>query len=202
MLFVGIDQSLTHPGIAILNDEEKLVVSDVLSVGTKLRGSERLSAIGEFTRKRIEQAIEDQGLHSDLRGCIEGPSLGSIHREFDLGEVSGVVKSVCWMLGLDLIVVAPTQLKFFATGHGLHGNSQGNPRASKDAVLHAVKIYWSHDFGKDDNRADAYVLARIAWAMHHRKFKRRCEADVVVKLSGPSVPNALRRRRLDRATNI
>lgn len=187
--FVGIDQSLTHPGIAIVDDQGRLVHARTVSVGRLSRGAPRLDEIYRAIHSDMLKAL------SEVKACyagaaVEGFSAGSTHREFDLGEVSGLVR---WALyhdwSLDPTVVAPTSLKLFATGKG---------HATKEEVLHAVKTVWGQDFGKADDTADAFVLAQIACAMQgDYRFTRRSQADVIQKLhDGP-----VKRPRVRRTTN-
>jgi Holliday junction resolvasome RuvABC endonuclease subunit len=198
MIFLGIDQSLTKPGITILNEDAGIIISRSVSVSKSLRGAARLMFIADALREDLSWPCSQ---HEAGVGCIEGASFGSFHREFDLGEVSGVVKLVAFELGLDLITVAPTQLKLFATGKGNHANTQTNPKAGKAAVIHGVKTEWGVDFEKDDDAADSYVLARIAWAIHTKKFTKRCQADVVMKLLQP-VEKKSTKHKVNRQTNI
>jgi Holliday junction resolvasome RuvABC endonuclease subunit len=130
---------------------------------------------------------------------MEGPNLNAQDPEtlFALGECSGAIKCVLSdCRGIHPEVVPPSLLKKFATSNGL---------ADKDKVLHAVKTNWGQDFGDEDDIADAYVLAKIAWAMKHEKFARRCEADVVYKLLGRDAKRATstkRRPRLNKTENL
>lgn len=165
--FVGIDSSLQQPGLAVLWDDGELSFAGSLRTGTS-RGGTRLAA--------IEGWISDNVGDAYVVGCaIEGPSLGSTHREFDLGEISGVCRCLAaraW--GVEATVVPPTQLKLFADGNG---------RA--EDLIHAVKRHWGIDVGEDDNAADAYALARIARALVHGPGPRRCEAEVVRDILAP-----------------
>lgn len=158
-----------------------------LSVSRKSRGAERLHGHWEWVRQSLNAFSETLG-----GACIEGPSLDSVHREFDLGEASGVLKAAVYSFSpVELQVVEPARLKKFATG---------NAMASKEEVLHAVKTVYGLDLGDDDDRADAYVLARIAWAKDNvSSLTRRCEAEVVHAILHPA---AKPKRRLKSPTNV
>ena len=119
--------------------------------------------------------------------ALEGPSLGSTHREFDLGEVSGVVRQAVYhSWSIEPLVVAPTQLKLFATG---------NSSSDKDAVVNAVNKQWGIDTS-NDNVADAVTLAQIARAAHLGiRCATRRQMDVVAALINPPKPAPRQRRK-------
>jgi Holliday junction resolvasome RuvABC endonuclease subunit len=169
-LYVGIDPSLNRPGLALLDASGKVILAAAFSVGRNTRGAERLAQNSRWLTAQLS-ATGDRV----LRACIEGPSLGSVHREFDLGEGSGALKAALYHYSpVEPVVVEPTRLKKFATG---------NAQADKAEVIHAVKRVCNLDLGSDDDAADAYMLARLAWALDHKVLlTRRCELEVVSAL--------------------
>ncbi len=187
MLYLGIDQSLAKPGVVILDAEGALLLAECLSVGAKVRGGERLSLITSFVMGCLHRV--DPSNRADFRYCMEGPNLNAPNPQvlFDLGECAGAIKSCIYdYQSVSPTIVAPTQLKKFATDKG---------HAEKEDVLHSVKTNWGHDFGKQDDIADAYVLARIAYCMVTEKFDRRCEADITYALLGvPGIKKAPKSR--------
>lgn len=200
MLFIGIDPSLSRTGIVVLNEKAKLLHASALSVGEAARPAQRLRLLQSALGTVLDSLDTTSNvINGDRRVCIEGPNLNAPNPAtlFALGECVGVIKASLRGLGdHEPVIVAPVQLKKFAT------NKTGQ-NADKAAVLHAVKTTWDQDFGDEDDIADAYVLARIAWAMNSEAFKRRCEADVVYALLGRSAekakkrPPRLRERRTD-----
>lgn len=92
-----------------------------------------------------------------VAGAIEGPSIGSTHRGFDLGEISGVLKADFFSRGIPLQVVPPATLKKFITGSGA---------ASKTQVLYSVNASYGLSL-TDDNIADAIGLAKFS-LFHHQ----------------------------------
>lgn len=169
MHFIGIDQSLNHTAVAVTCDQGTLIDITTINVGQKIRGIERL----DYVVKKLITFIEPYAPFAN--GCIEGPSFASTHREFDLGEISGVIKQqVFAVYGITLNTVAPTQVKVFGADNGA---------ADKQKMLASVKSNWGHDFGKDDNKADAFILAQVATALHGEyPFKFRKQVDVINKL--------------------
>lgn len=175
--YVGIDQSLTSPGVAVINDRGFVELATSVSVDDKLRGSARL----RFIYGALIAALDP---YRDVRRtALEGPSLESTHREFDLGEVSGITKLL--LIGLNAaepLVVPPSTLKLFATGNGL---------AKKDEILHVVKNTFKLDLGTKDDAADAFFLARICWGLDHPTLlRRRCELDALKSLTRKKPPTS------------
>lgn len=150
MLYLGIDQSLNHTGVALVDSLGNAIACHAIIV-EKLRGSERLAHVQNELSKFL--ACYSQV----VAGAIEGPSLGSRHREFDLGEISGVLKADFFTKGIDLVVVPPTTLKKFVTGKG---------QASKDQMLYSVNQKYQLSL-TDDNLADAFGLARFSLVHHN-----------------------------------
>jgi crossover junction endodeoxyribonuclease RuvC len=87
------------------------------------------------------------------------------------------------------VIVAPQQLKKFATGNG---NSR------KELITKEVLKRWDADFD-DSNLAEAYVLARMAHAVDLNPAMPLFQQEVVKKLEGRTeCPSDLPRRRLVR----
>lgn len=167
-VFVGIDQSLQEPGVVVLAGDGSFYKGASLPT-KKERGATRLGSIARFVRDMV-------GANNVvLASAIEGPSLGSTHREFDLGTAFGAVQTALALFwGSEPYVVEPVRLKYFATGHW---------QAEKEDVIHAVKSNWGLTTD-NDNVADAYVLARIAYGMLNGPGKRRVEAEILRDLAG------------------
>lgn len=158
-------------------------------VGEKLKGAERLHALYQLVLDTVKSRNAQV-----LAAALEGPSLASVHREFDLGEASGVVRLALYHLyPVEPLVIPPKQLKLFATSRG---------DADKDEVLNAVNKQWGCTL-TDDNEADAVVLAQIARAVH---LKTRCatrkQAEVVHALCAPKKTTRGARMRRKVTTNI
>lgn len=177
--FAGFDTSLNGSGLTVLSLTGLLYCGSLQLSGAQ-RGGERLSRIHDF----FEAHLPREGV---IRATIEGPSLKSVHREFDLGEVSGVAKRLVYSTyEVEPLSVPPMQLKLYATGDAL---------ASKAAVIHAVKTEWGYDAKGDDDAADSYVLAHIARALEIGPGRRRCEAQVVHDLLNPTIKTKVKHRR-------
>lgn len=179
MYYLGVDQSLREPGIALVNEGGKVCLALSSKVSQTLRGGQRLAHI----QKTLLNTV---GALQVLYAAMEGPSLNSAHREFDLGEVSGVVRATIFdSWAIEPLIVPPTQLKLFAAGRG---------GASKTEVINAVNKAWNVSVD-NDNVADAIVLAQIARAAHSGgRCDTRYQADVIVSLLKPTEPKSTRRK--------
>lgn len=176
-MFLGIDPSLTRSAFAIVDYDGNL--REAISAENKLTGEARLRHVAEKLGTFMRKHIKDPQL---IGGAIEGPSLKSTHREFDLGEMTGVLKFVTygWIAGSrTLTVVEPKRLKLFISGDGA---------ATKEDVLYSVKKGYGVDFEGDDDKADAFALAQVARCLafpHHAKT--RAQLEVVHAILHPPV---------------
>jgi Holliday junction resolvasome RuvABC endonuclease subunit len=117
MYFLGVDPSATGTGLTLLSSGEECFTR-LIRPG-KLRDCKRLQYISE----EIKNFVGDTTISL---GVYESPSYGSVHKEFILGEVLGVIKLTLTLLKIPLVGSAPTQLKKYLTGSG---------SASKDRVM-------------------------------------------------------------------
>jgi len=155
-----------------------------LSVTRDQRGVQREA----FIRDGLRDFIGDHPEHIQA-GAIEGYSVESTHRSFDLGGIFSVLRLYVFdETGKDLMVVPPMSLKKFITGNG---------HADKEMVLYSVKDVWEIDFKGADNSADAFGLAKFAWAKTKGIYQRRCEAEAVYELFKPKVKVKSRRKTVD-----
>jgi Holliday junction resolvasome RuvABC endonuclease subunit len=87
--------------------------------------------------------------------CVEGYSYGSTNAREVVAEWGGVLRWTLWQQGVPFAEIPPSTLKAFATGKG---NSE------KTIVVREVFRKWAFE-AKDDNEADACVLARLCEEM-------------------------------------
>tara|TARA_Y100000592_G_scaffold19371_2_gene29731 strand:+ start:43253 stop:43795 length:543 start_codon:yes stop_codon:yes gene_type:complete len=106
--FLGIDPSATATGVSLIgsNSSETFLIRP-----GKRRDAERL----QYIHTELKSFLEGKLI---FMGVMEAPSYGSIHKEFILGEVLGVIKLTLIELGIFSISVPPTQLKLFLAGKG------------------------------------------------------------------------------------
>ena len=152
-LYVGIDQSYSGFGVVLYNSytgsvEQCLGKFDADKYG---KGIDRLQAIGDWLYNQLPSSVEHV--------CMECYASGAKFGREMAGELGAITKQVIWQaLSSDAkypTIVSPGSIKKYATGKGV---------APKQQMLLAIYKRWGIEF-KDDNLADAYVLARIAHAI-------------------------------------
>lgn len=128
MRIVGIDYSLTSPCVCIgtldnfkfslckfhyLTDSKKLDI-DIDNIRGDLHreynsDEQRYGNIATWVMNLLQE---------NDRVYIEGYSLGSTGRVFNIAENCGLLKHYLWKRGYDYTVIPPTVIKKFATGKG------------------------------------------------------------------------------------
>jgi crossover junction endodeoxyribonuclease RuvC len=148
MVILGLDISLTGTGICVLDTSlSKKPNSDNFiyfnTIDTKKQfGMQRI----EYIRKNINSILDEY--QPDLV-VIEGYAYGAKGRAvFDLGEIGGVVRHLCYSKGFSYKEVPPTVLKKFVTNNG---------KADKEEVMLVLESRYGRIF-QDDNQADAMGL--------------------------------------------
>jgi len=111
----------------------------------------------------------------ELLAAVEGPALGATSRADDLGQVRGVILLTLYRHGIPSLIVAPTSLKKFATGHG---------QAKKDKMIQTAVAELKREL--NDDEADAYWLSRIAQAYHDEgETLTRAQREVLHGIRNP-----------------
>lgn len=188
MLYLGIDQSLKGTGLAFVDESGAYVASTTVSVGRYVQGAGRLWTVAEGLRDFVDTVLDKKRLYRDDVKAFarEGFSVKSVNRPFDLGMVAGVLElEVYRLFTRELLVVAPTQLKKFATSKS---------HASKEEMLYTVKQRFGVDLQDRDDEADAVFLALFARASTVLDFTSRAAADVVYKVKTAGTPKPRLRR--------
>lgn len=140
---LGLDLSLTATGVAMPD-------GDTLTIRTQpsayVHAMERLADI----RHTI---IHLAGRDTDLV-AIEGYAYGRDQNRELLGELGGVVKLALYDAAIPYVLVAPTSVKKYATGHG---------NAPKGLVISELNARTGRTFRNATNdQADAYALRLYA----------------------------------------
>jgi len=144
MKILGIDASLNHTGLALI-EEGKICHLSTIKVG-KTRSTARLGLI----RDEIVALVKS---HKPDKVVIENYSFGSRGRAiFNIGELGGVIRLALLDLGYEVLEIEPKVLKKKITGNG---------NASKEDMIKAINEVYKLEL-KDDNQADALGLAHIA----------------------------------------
>lgn len=153
-LYLGLDISISGTGLVAVDDEYKVVHSIKLSSQEQLRDVERLYFLKQLMQHHLD-IIKSQG---DVIQCaLEIPAYQAEGRLVEIGEITGIEKVELYLAGIPFIRVAPLQLKKYVSGKGVGG---------KSLILLDVFKNFKEEF-RDDNEADAYVLARIARDFKH-----------------------------------
>lgn len=169
MRAVGVDPSLTRLAVAVAGDVNETAVV-VPKKGQ--RGIPRLVELRDQVREWIRRYRPSIIV---MEGYSMAPRVG---RLADLGELGGILKLTFYDEGFSeddgtLVIVAPKQLKKFATGRG---------NADKAAVVVAVYKRWGVEVQTDDE-ADAYALARIGLGLLGEKEKlTQVQQDILQRL--------------------
>lgn len=167
----------------------RLVAATTLTISPESRGGLRLAEI----RARLAEFVTAWGVPG--AAAIEGPSLGSTHREYDLGEGSGAIRSwVYEYAAIEMVVVPPSTLKRYATGNG------GADKALM--IEYAVRNLHAQIGATEDDAADAACLAHLAYFLRWpSRPETRHAAEVLTRLRQPTRPKP-RVKRASSAKNI
>lgn len=173
-MFLGVDQSLTSPGFAVLPAQGNTpLYLEAVKTGAR-RDGERLAFIWSALQEILSK-------YPPQYAALEGYSMQSTNRSFDLGEVGGIVRLALYTAGVPFVVVAPKSLKKFVTGSG---------EADKAKMRAATLKKYGIDIPQND-MCDAYGLAHVARACYHQTSTVRAELEVVSLLLKPKEPNFL-----------
>ncbi len=107
----------------------------------------------------------DMMLDYGVQKCyIEGYSMGSKGRIFDIAENTGIFKHSAWRFGIDVITVAPTAIKKFATGKG-----NANKEKMQDAFINETGVNLKEQLNMTEKQwnpssdiIDAYYVCKYA----------------------------------------
>jgi Holliday junction resolvasome RuvABC endonuclease subunit len=172
---LGLDLSYTATGVCFYNGET--FIPSTLGK-SKSTGPGRLhDMLGEIAEINL--------LRKPRLVAIEGYAFAANSQAHKIGELGGIIKHYFWTQGIPTLIVSPTVLKKWITGKGV---------GSKGAVMVAVYKALGVEC-KDDNAADATVLAHMAYqAMNGTRTKAQAEALTKCEtIPGRTIP-VLRKR--------
>lgn len=152
MTFIGLDLSLTASGVVVVDQNGNTL--DRILIKPKTKGGERLD---DICYALTEAILKHRPLDVAVESPFSAPSPAVLAVCMQLAELHGAFKLAMYRENIPRPwYVAPGTLKKYATGSG---------KGQKSDVKMAILKKWGMEF-KDDNEADAYVLARIAMSMH------------------------------------
>lgn len=151
MIVVGVDPGNRKLGVANVAGPQTLEIPKLEKGATATDRARRLSQI----RRRVDEALglERLTILSKIGlAVVEGYSLGGARGYAAAygGEAGGVIRAQLFERGFEILEVAPTRLKKYATGDG---------NAKKPQMIAAARAELGHDLGED--AADAYWLFRL-----------------------------------------
>lgn len=166
-IYVGVDQS--YGGFATTLYDPETGDHDTLVQAFEAKAyknqGDRLTIVYGHIIGRIPK-------DSVARVAMEGYSMGSKFGREKLGELGGIVKMSLWAWhAQDPAIVTPSTLKKFVLG--------GSAGRGKNLMLLGVYKKWGVEFN-DDNAADSYALARLAYLLDHpEQAEHKYEQEVI-----------------------
>ena len=173
-MIAGLDYSMTSPAMCLSNYDfnyENCIFS-YLTTSKKYDVQ-----FGNITGKLLDYSYNiqrydliaihflDMMLDYGVQKCyIEGYSMGSKGRIFDIAENTGIFKHSAWRFGIDVITVAPTAIKKFATGKG-----NANKEKMQDAFINETGVNLKEQLNMTEKQwnpssdiIDAYYVCKYA----------------------------------------
>lgn len=157
-LYVGIDPGVKNCALVAFSPSRGVVLDWKPTDKTIPAGVRRLS----YLMHKIKGQLDILGKKGTIRCmAMEGYSMFERYGQHASGEVGAAIKlTLVGWFGLDQqvaypIIVQPQSLKKFTTGSGT---------VKKSMMAKEVFKRWGVDYN-DDNLADAYALARLAYAV-------------------------------------
>jgi Holliday junction resolvasome RuvABC endonuclease subunit len=143
---LGIDPSLTSTGYAYWKDG--VLVSGCIDPGD-LKGEYRLFYVKNMLAVILEEVNPTLVSYEDYAmGFGGGKKGGSFGRVFHIGELGGVLKTLIWERGFNLMLVSPSVVKSAISSHG---------QADKAAIMASLKSRYGLTVTQHDE-ADAVAL--------------------------------------------
>ena len=184
VLLLGLDISLTHSGVVLVDQDGRLVHREIIKMKDRVKDKKKHYRIeiikdGEDIIKTIDITTHNHTRHeikrmAEIAGRIkhlletypvthvamEGYALGvkGGGRVFDIGELGGAVKQVLMEKGFDPFAEKPTC--FIVPPKSLKSYITGNGNAKKDDMMGAILRRYGIAF-EDDNEGDAYALCML-----------------------------------------
>ena len=160
--FIGVDPSSTCTGIALLDREGRLLMSQAVQ-GGRNNFLSRLQHMGEQTQIVVSNwKLRYHLTRINTQVGIEIPIVGSRsggEQTIKLARLNGAVSFALGKAGFSIVEVNPSQVKKIVAGHGA---------ANKDQMLMAVQMQGYTV--TDHNIADAIGVA--LWCLHEEQKAR------------------------------
>lgn len=167
-LFIGLDLSLNSTGVCVIDEHGKLLKSETIDNNDKetFEKYHKIANISLFIQMIISNYLSNVTTN-DVYVCIENYCIGnSFGISTDQIEVHGTIRTMLFDKGIfNLYLTSPKTLK----------NYIGATTPNKKEVINLVKEKYGHDFKKQDDEADAFILAEILRQYIVNNDKNNCE---------------------------
>lgn len=177
-IIAGIDLSLNHTGIVVLDDKGQILYQEAIILKTRQKDNKKYHFMQFKVNNTVsepEELVSDEnheidqlkriivirnrvkriiGLFDIKHIAIEGYNMGRTGNQgavYQIGELAGLIKVLLRENNKDFQLVSPSSLKKFITGSGT---------AQKEGMQAWVYKKYFLVF-EDDNEADAFALAKI-----------------------------------------
>lgn len=170
--FVGLDLSIAGSGLCMKRGAELQMTTVKTTPKTAANNLERL----RYVRQQVLDFIPVDTVMVCVEDFFVPHRPHQINAAVKLIMIGSLVRVAVLEKGLPFYVVSPGQLKKYATGKG---------NGPKSVVIREIYKRWGVE-AKDDNQADACVLAHIAEAIFNQPgFQlHKYQEDVVKKVMG------------------
>lgn len=176
-MIVGIDPSLTGSAVCLWLRDEPVIHRYTSKPAGTLEG--RIIRYGQLVRLVVSNVAPEALV------LLEGYSHGSRGAAVtDLAEYGGLLRAALLAVTHNVVEVAPSALKKFATGKG---------NVNKGAVQAHVAKRWGVIHETDDE-TDAYVLARMALVYAGAEAETEWQREVIRRLKSPPVKKKRREK--------
>ncbi len=157
--FCGIDPSLTHTGLVILNPRgdilcQQAIVTKPSKDGWRGQVKRQQRIVDKIQANILEYVLQYGSAMIMIEDYAPGRFMKTVIPSVELGGLMRAMLAA--LLDVSVSFVSPATLKQFATGKG---------NADKVAVAVALSKRFGVDFGGDDGLYDAYSAARLALAV-------------------------------------
>lgn len=162
-LYLGLDLSINNTGVCLVDSTGNYLYSETIKPDKGITGSLRkaisvkhnlIKDLNNFFKKTYGDRFSINNINFVL---IEHCFIGANSKVgLCLAELHGIIKE--YLLGEDLNIatVSPSSLKYFVIDKKL------DSKIKKNLILKEIYIKYGVDLS-DDNQADAYVLAKMAY---------------------------------------
>lgn len=192
-IVAGLDLSLNHTGIVLLNDQGQILYQEAIVLKNKQLNKRKFHIMkfkvnNEYIQEEIEVSNDENEIDQLKRIriirdrvmrvlsefnvsniAIEGYNMGRTSNQgsvYQIGELAGLIKVFLHENKYDFQLVPPTTLKKYITGSGA---------AKKEDMQEWIYKKYFLVF-EDDNEADAFALAKVCLELGG-ELKKYCTKD-------------------------